>query len=132
LAGRGERAIPEQPGGELFLSFFAFSATPRARPETRNISPALGASVQFYRWKSTSSIGCFDIASYFWDFGDGTTSTLMNPTHAFFPTGSRAYGVTLTVADTLGLSDQQTLSIYVSGQSVGVSARSASRTVSPV
>jgi len=120
------------PAVSYFYPFLPFSATPRARPETRNISPALGASVQFYGWKSTSSSGCFDIASYFWDFGDGTTSTLMNPTHAFFPTGSRAYGVTLTVADTLGLSDQQTLSIYVSGQSVGVSARSASRTVSPV
>jgi len=35
--------------------------------------------------------------SYFWDFGDGTTSTEQNPTHVF-PSGS-TYAVTLTARD---------------------------------
>jgi len=110
------------PTVSYFYPFLPLSATPRARPETLNISPASGALVQFYGYKSTSSSGCFDIASYLWDFGDGTTSTLMNPTHVFSPTSSTTYGVTLRVTDTLGLSDQRTLAIYVSGQSLGVSA----------
>ena len=110
------------PAVSYFYPYSPVSTSPRARPETLNISPASGALVQFYGYKSTPSSGCFDIASYLWDFGDGTISTLMNPTHAFFPTSSRAYGVTLRVTDTLGYSDQQTLSIYVSGQSLGVAA----------
>ncbi|OUJ71422.1 PKD domain-containing protein [Hymenobacter crusticola] len=37
--------------------------------------------------------------TYLWDFGDGTTSTLMSPTHTF-PTGDPTnYNVTLTVQD---------------------------------
>lgn len=112
----------DSPAVSYFYPYLPFSGTPRARPETLNASPASGVSVQFYGYKSTSSSGCFDIASYFWDFGDGATSTLMNPTHVFSPASSATYGVTLRVTDTLGYSDQQSLSIYVSGQSLGVPA----------
>jgi PKD repeat protein len=39
-------------------------------------------------WASTG------IASYFWDFGDGTTSTLANPTHTFATSGSHTVCLT--------------------------------------
>ena len=44
------------------------------------------------------------IHSYFWDFGDGTTSDVQNPQHTFKTTGSqiRSYTVALTVTDSLG------------------------------
>ncbi|HWY10857.1 MAG TPA: PKD domain-containing protein, partial [Bacteroidia bacterium] len=41
--------------------------------------------------------------SYFWQFGNGGTSTLANPTHTFTPAG--VYGVTLTVISTAGCVD---------------------------
>jgi PKD repeat protein len=46
--------------------------------------------ITFY---STASIGL----SYFWDFGDGSTSTQVNPDHIFYTAGS--YDVKLTVSD---------------------------------
>jgi parallel beta-helix repeat protein len=43
------------------------------------------------------------IISYFWDFGDGSNSTEMNPTHVYNNPG--IYTVTLTVTDNQGHSD---------------------------
>ncbi|MFQ6125061.1 MAG: PKD domain-containing protein [Candidatus Heimdallarchaeota archaeon] len=43
------------------------------------------------------------ISAWAWDFGDGMTSTDINPTHAYDTSGS--YSVTLTVTDDEGLED---------------------------
>jgi PKD repeat protein/glucose/arabinose dehydrogenase len=49
---------------------------------------------------------------YNWNFGDGTpNSNLPNPTHIFSSPNSRGFTVTLTVTDTSGLTDVQTLVI---------------------
>ncbi|MBL4577117.1 MAG: gliding motility-associated C-terminal domain-containing protein, partial [Flavobacteriales bacterium] len=40
------------------------------------------------------------IVSYFWEFGDGATDTLVNPTHTYQNMGS--YAVTLTVTTQFG------------------------------
>jgi PKD repeat protein len=42
-----------------------------------------------------------NITSYLWDFGDGTTSTAMTPTHAYANIGN--YNVCLTVTDISGV-----------------------------
>ncbi|MBW3563307.1 MAG: PQQ-dependent sugar dehydrogenase [Acidobacteria bacterium] len=57
-----------------------------------------------------------DELRFLWDFGDGTQSNAMNPTHTYASPGR--YFVTLTVTDALGSSDQVT---------VRVSAEEASR-----
>lgn len=49
--------------------------------------------------------------SWLWDFGDGTNSTLENPTHTYNSTGT--YTVTLTVTNSEG-SDQETMEIITS------------------
>ena len=49
--------------------------------------------------------------TYLWDFGDGQTSTLANPTHQYTTNGNKT--VTLTVSDPLFLSDQDSLVIQV-------------------
>jgi glucose/arabinose dehydrogenase len=54
-----------------------------------------------------------DPITYLWDFGDGTTSTLANPSHTFSATGTRGFTVKLTVSDNKGLSDSKTLVISV-------------------
>jgi PKD repeat protein len=51
------------------------------------------------------------VASWSWDFGDGTTSTLRNPTHRYSDEGT--YAVTLTVTDDDGLSTAVSRSLKV-------------------
>jgi|GEM_PF-2434226 len=52
------------------------------------------------------------IASWSWNFGDGTTSTLQNPTHRFSLTGD--YSVILGVADDNSATDTETKIITIS------------------
>ncbi|MFJ3490660.1 PKD domain-containing protein [Leifsonia aquatica] len=75
-------------------------------------SVALGSASTFDGSGSTSPVG--DIASYAWDFGDGTTTTTTTPTttHTYAVVGS--YSVTLTVTNTAGTST----TIVYTGQSV--------------
>jgi PKD repeat protein len=49
---------------------------------------------------TNSSVAAAGIASYSWNFGDGTTSTSANPTHTYATSGT--YYVTLTVTDNNG------------------------------
>lgn len=53
--------------------------------------------------------------SYLWDFGDGTTSSEMNPQHTFFSSNDdiNTFTVLLTVTDSLGLSrtDEKIVSV---------------------
>lgn len=53
--------------------------------------------------------------SYLWDFGDGTTSTIANPTHQFeaLGCGTSTFNVTLTTTDAGGLSSSTTKPINV-------------------
>lgn len=56
-----------------------------------------------------------DSLLYHWDFGDGSTSNEINPVHEFV-TASNApvtYNVKLTVTDTSGLSDTDSLKIFL-------------------
>ena len=65
-------------------------------------------TVSFY---DTSQDEDGTIVSWFWDFGDGTNSTLQNPTHKFSSKGS--FQVTLTVTDNDGATDTITQEVIV-------------------
>ena len=52
-----------------------------------------------------------NITSYFWDFGDGVTSTEVNPDHQYSQPGW--YNVTLMVTDDEGNVYSKTMSVYV-------------------
>ncbi|MDQ1255823.1 MAG: hypothetical protein QG656_417, partial [Candidatus Hydrogenedentes bacterium] len=62
-----------------------------------------GQTVQFY---SQSTPGAGSIVSYLWNFGDGTTSTVQQPSHAYAAGGR--YTVSLTVENTYTLRDTET------------------------
>ena len=51
---------------------------------------------------------------YLWDFADGTTDTLANPTHTFY--NSRLHSVSLTVSDTITFADStKQIDILITG-----------------
>jgi subtilisin family serine protease len=78
---------------------FPLAGTALAKPEARASytpeSPICGKEVTFDASASFDPNPEGAIVSYNWDFGDGTTSSLMRPTHRFSSAG--AYEVRLTV-----------------------------------
>jgi gliding motility-associated-like protein len=50
--------------------------------------------------------------TYNWNFGDGGTSTLQNPTHSY-PLGNNSYTVQLAISDLVGCKDTVTKNFYV-------------------
>ena len=65
-------------------------------------------SVSFDASGSTDNVA---IVSYEWDFGDGTTGTGKTTTHNYTEPG--VYNVTLTVKDTVGKSDKDSITVTV-------------------
>lgn len=59
--------------------------------------------------------GSTGATTYFWDFGDGNTSTLSNPTHIYASNGT--YLTTLTVTNSIGCSNTTTSLTYQNCQS---------------
>ncbi len=51
--------------------------------------------------------------TYFWDFGDGATSTQANPTHTYVQGGVRTFTATLTVIDPTNQSSTATVNVTV-------------------
>lgn len=64
--------------------------------------------VQFTDLSTSQS---YPIITWLWDFGDGLTSNSQNPCHLYDSTG--IYNVTLTVCNSIGCSDDTTVSIEV-------------------
>lgn len=77
---------------------------------THNAPQCAGTNVTFTN-SSTCSANT-TISGYSWDFGDATTSTLQNPTHAYSTGGS--YTVTLITYTTLGCTDTLAVPITIS------------------
>jgi PKD repeat protein len=77
-----------------------------AENETSNFSISFNSSMSF------DEDG--NITSYFWDFGDGFTSTAMNPDHSYDESGW--YNVTLIVTDDDGNMYSKTMSVYVASK----------------
>jgi len=80
------------------VNFSASDTIPQCAPKT----------VQFTDLSTPGSTGT---ATYFWDFGDGFTSGLQNPTHTYIATGN--YNVTLSVTNSAGCSKILTKNNYI-------------------
>ncbi|MDA7502085.1 PKD domain-containing protein [Chitinophagales bacterium] len=111
-------------GGELFLKWrtngsfesSGFSASwqstigssqqVQAAASVNNSNPALGEAVQFFDLSLEDPVG------WFWDFGDGTTSTMQHPEHYFLSTGPKTIilqviNCTSTDSDTITVNVQE-------------------------
>ncbi len=67
-----------------------------------NTVPATGGYVPYTYTPTATTTAVDGITSWLWDFGDGSTSTLQNPSHTYNSTGS--YTIKLTVTTTGGCS----------------------------
>ncbi len=61
-----------------------------------NACQAVGNSIQFIDQSVTTSS---NISNWYWDFNDGTVSTLQNPVHIFLATGTFQVSLTVTTLD---------------------------------
>jgi len=92
------------------------------------VNPALKASFSFTKSATClpvtvtfndHSVACNStIVSWKWDFGDGTTSTLQQPSHDYTTAGN--YLARLTIADNNGKKDSTLLTVPISLNSVSV------------
>jgi phospholipase C/PKD repeat protein len=99
------------------IEVIAQSTTGDAPPTaSASASPNSGSaplSVDFSSSGSGDSDGT--ISAYSWNFGDGSTSSLANPTHVYSSAGS--YTATLTVTDNAGLTGSANTGVTVNGGS---------------
>jgi bacillolysin len=93
--------------------------------EAQNVAPVADANGPYNALEnasiSFSSNGSVDndgsIVSYSWNFGDGTTSTSANPTHAYTTAGT--YTATLTVTDNDGATDSDQATVTITAEGTG-------------
>ncbi len=81
---------------------------------TKVIETNVGEAVSFDATESTDYDG--DAISYLWNFGDGATSTAATPIHTYTDYG--VYQVSVTVTDTAGNTDVDSLSVLVNAYPV--------------
>ena len=91
------------------VPMFPTNASPTADFSYSPANPPVGAWAQFDGSGSSDSDGT--IASYVWNFGDGSTDSGVSQWHRFNAPGT--YIVTLTVTDDDGASDTMTLAVQV-------------------
>lgn len=91
-----------------------------AAPEADFMFEAEGLEATF---TDSSSDRNDDIASWSWNFGDGTESNEQNPTHTFAETGS--YEVALTVTDETGFSSTKSIMVSVSATMIEANVKRA-------
>ena len=97
-------------------------ANPTAAFSSNVTSCCAPLSVKF---TDESTKGDNDIASWYWQFGDGATSTIQNPTHTY---AAGTYNVSLTVTDEHGCSDTETKEACITSNLGPTAALSASPT----
>jgi hypothetical protein len=88
----------------MFLSTLPAANQP---PTAQASASCTGLACQFSSAGSSDADG--SIASYLWDFGDGTTGTSANPSHAYAQSGT--YTARLTVTDNKGATGTATVSV---------------------
>jgi PKD repeat protein len=94
------------------------NAAPTAVASANPKTAAAGETVTFSAAGSFDDLDAPENLTYEWDFGDGSTATGADATHAFAAKGT--YDATLTVTDSGGLSDTDTVTVTVLGPDLQV------------
>jgi PKD repeat protein len=119
LAGTG--SVVSGPGIDgvdwRYRAMFAQQSAPNRAPTASITRSCTDLTCTFNGAGSSDADGA--IASYAWNFGDGTTSTATNPQHVYGSAGT--YQVSLTVTDDGGATNTATTSVTVSNQASPIS-----------
>ncbi|WP_317196482.1 PKD domain-containing protein [Robertkochia flava] len=108
-----------QPVDEVFQ--WIISNGPVAVAEADTLSGVVPLEINFSGSNSTAGLG--SVQTYSWDFGDGVTDSIADPLHTYQASG--IYTAVLTVTDSVGLSDTDSLEITVTDPLVGPTALAA-------
>lgn len=105
------RLIAKNSSGQNFTiknNYITVSATPDAQFSLSEISGCLPLQVNF---QNNTNLFGEGIKSSLWDFGDGSTSNLQNPSHTYNMRG--VFNVTLTAQNVQGCLDSRTVTSAV-------------------
>ena len=94
-----------------------------------NATPLNGEAPLLVNFDASGSSDDNEITSYFWDFGDGTNGSGLNPSHTYTSVGT--FTVNLVVTDEEGLTDNDTIEIIVSQNNTGNLAPEAVANATP-
>lgn len=92
----------------LLTSFLVHAQAPTAQFTAPVLSACEGVPLNF---TNQSTPGGSPISGYAWDFGDGNSSTDMNPSHAF--TNAGTYTITLVTSGSNGQADAEVKTNYI-------------------
>lgn len=92
----------------ILLATFSFGQAPTANFTASPLEICVGSTINF---TDASTDGAAPITSRTWDFGDGASSNLLNPSHTYTTAGS--YTVTLVVTDQNGVADPEVKPAYI-------------------
>jgi len=90
-----------------FGTFSVYVIIPK--PDFSFVSQCQGVAVSFSDSSKVDLI--YHVSSWHWDFGDGASSTLQNPTHVYANGGT--YNVTLTITSNTGCVQSKTIPVTI-------------------
>src|SRR5207245_1756985 len=101
-----------QSGLHSDIGAFEFLSGATASFTASNTTPLDGEAVTFTNTSFTANASA--TISFFWDFGDGTTSADTSPIHSFAaPDHPRTYAVSLNIVDSAGSADEASATVTV-------------------
>lgn len=95
---------------ELKTNYITVAPSPIANLSANMTTACAPATIQFTD-RSTIPPGAGSITNWLWDFGDGTTSTLQNPSHAYTAVGF--YTISLSITSTTGCKSFTSIGRYI-------------------
>lgn len=90
------------------ISFLSLGQAPVANFTASPLEVCVGTPINF---TDASTAGSAPIVNRTWDFGDGASSNVLNPSHTYTTAGS--YTVTLVVTDQNGVADAEVKPAYI-------------------
>jgi subtilisin family serine protease len=107
----------------LYTGFIGGGGPPTNSPPTANFTSSCSGLTCNFADASSDPDGAADLQSWSWTFGDGSTSTLRNPSHSYAVGGT--YNVSLQVTDSSSQSStvNKNVTVSTSGMTLTASGR---------